>query len=198
MNQSIKQSKKKMKIDDGDNINTEFINHFFDGTKNLFNITNYTMAELPQHTLLSLIEKDDRKDSKYIFDGDIKTIVKETMRQLVGYNKPYKVYIPQQVFRRIIHYIVEKYPSLMTRYERIIKKESEDGDDDDDIINRNQPTIFDYIMIKYRNQKNICTQRRKRQNKITTTIEEVVDDLDVDLLMDNNQSSTQPSTSSSS
>ncbi|KAH9501601.1 hypothetical protein DERF_012437 [Dermatophagoides farinae] len=100
------------------------------------------MAELPQHTQLSLIEKDDRKDS----DGDIITIVKATMRQLVGDNKPYK----------------------------------------------------DYMMKKYRNQKNICTQRGKRQNKITTTIEEVVDDLDVDLLMDDNQSSTQPSTSSSS
>ena len=92
------------------------------------------MAELPQHTQLSLIEKDNKKDSKYIFNGDILTIIKATMKQLVGNNKPYKFYILQPIFRRIIHHIVEKYPILMDRYEKVIKKSEDDDDEPETIV----------------------------------------------------------------
>lgn len=58
---------------------------------------------------LSCIEKD----APYIFNKDIITLIKSIVKQLIGNNKPYNFYIPQSIFRRIIHLIVEKYPILI-------------------------------------------------------------------------------------
>ncbi|KAH9521844.1 hypothetical protein DERF_005468 [Dermatophagoides farinae] len=85
------------------------INHFFDGSKNFFNLTNYTIPEIFKYVNLSCIEKD----APYIFNKDIITLIKSIVKQLIGNNKPYNFYIPQSIFRRIIHLIVEKYPILI-------------------------------------------------------------------------------------
>lgn len=89
---------------------------FLTEVKIFFNLTNYTIPEIPKYVNLSCIEKD----APYIFNKDIITLIKSIVKQLIGDNKPYNFYIPQSIFRRIIYLIVEKYPIFINRYEKII------------------------------------------------------------------------------
>ncbi|OTF83081.1 hypothetical protein BLA29_014148 [Euroglyphus maynei] len=59
-------------------------------------------------------------EGQYPFDSfrnDMNTIIKLIIKQLVGErDRPYKLFVPQEIMRRIGHKLYEKFPLIEIRY----------------------------------------------------------------------------------
>lgn len=103
-----------------------------------FNIFKYTLPIFPNYIIRIITGAILQEvDSEPHFKSNVITIIQTINQQLVGDNKPFRYYIPQKDFKKIVGKLLDTYPLIKTRYQRLFQN--------DNIIVR----LFNIIQIFY-------------------------------------------------
>ncbi|XP_027200584.1 uncharacterized protein LOC113794657 [Dermatophagoides pteronyssinus] len=154
--------RKKMRMDN--NLNIDFVSNYYDKDRKIFMHELYQFPSFDSRTI-SWLENLNRipfdMDSKDQLKGDIIKIIDKINDDLVGDEKLFLNYLPEQEWRKLISRLIYEFPSIRNRFNRF---NAESGSKTDPLIT--------YMMKKVRNGKSKLNQMNKRKrDKLTTTIE---------------------------